>query len=205
MILKPASRKAIKIACLKFHYAGRIPTAGAVGFSVFNDNNEFCGVVLFGSGATPKMGAQYGLRTGQIMELTRVALNGKQGITTKAVAIAIRLLKKKRPLLKMLVSYADMDQKHNGTIYQAMNWIYVGQTSKGTTFFIDRNGEKRHPRIVGLKSKQYGISREESIKRLGFHPIKTSAKHKYLYPLTPDMVQLVKGMARPYPKNASVV
>jgi len=205
MILKLASRKAIRIACLKYHYAGRFPTAGSIGFSVFNDNNEFCGVVVFGIGANPQMGAQYGLRIGQIMELTRVALNGKQGVTTKAVSIAIRLLKKERPLLKMLVSYADMDQNHKGIIYQAMNWVYVGQTAKGITFFIDKNGEKRHPINVRLKSKRYGITREESIKRLGFRPIKTIGKHKYLYPLEKDMVELVKGLRKPYPKNALVV
>ena len=50
MILKKASYKAIKYACLKFHYAKIVPVVH-IAFSVFNKKGEWCGVICFGGGA----------------------------------------------------------------------------------------------------------------------------------------------------------
>ena len=54
MRLEKASNKAIKFACLNYHYAKAVPTY-SIGYSVFNNNNDFCGVVLFGGGASVNM------------------------------------------------------------------------------------------------------------------------------------------------------
>ena len=58
MRLEKASYKAIKYACLKFHYAKSIPAA-AFGYSVFNKNNEWCGVICYGLGATNNLGKSF--------------------------------------------------------------------------------------------------------------------------------------------------
>jgi hypothetical protein len=52
----------------------------------FNQNNQWCGCICFGVGATNLAGVPYGLRCGEIIELLRVALNGEQGITSNVVA-----------------------------------------------------------------------------------------------------------------------
>ena len=77
MILKIASYKAVKYACLNFHYAKSIPV-NTFGYSVFNDENKWCGVVLFGLGASPYVSKSLGMNQGQAAELVRMALNGKQ-------------------------------------------------------------------------------------------------------------------------------
>lgn len=41
MRLEKASYKAIKYACINFHYAKAVPTY-SIGYSVFNNNNEWC-------------------------------------------------------------------------------------------------------------------------------------------------------------------
>ena len=79
MILKKASHKAIKYACLKFHYAKSVPV-NVLGFSVFNKENEWCGVVLYGIGANNNLSKAYSLPQGSVIELVRMALNGKQEI-----------------------------------------------------------------------------------------------------------------------------
>lgn len=124
MRLEKASYKAIKYACLKFHYAKRVPMA-ALAYSIFNDD-EWCGIVSFGFGIGINTGKSYGLNMGEVVELTRVALNGKQTCTSEVVAMCLRALHKDCPQVRLVVSYADADQKHYGTIYQATNWIYVG-------------------------------------------------------------------------------
>ena len=32
------------------------------------------------------------------------------------------------PGIRLLVSYADLNQGHEGKIYQASNWVFVGKT-----------------------------------------------------------------------------
>ena len=96
MRLEKASHKAIKYACLKFHYAKRVPVA-RIAYSVFNNNNEWCGVIVYGSGAGSTVAQGYGLKQGQCCELVRVALNGKQEQTSKALAISLKLIKKECP------------------------------------------------------------------------------------------------------------
>lgn len=194
MILKKATHKAIKYACMNFHYSKSIPIT-RIGFSVFNNNNEWCGVITYGGGAGSKMGAPYGLSQGQYLELTRMALNGKQESTSKAMAISIKLIKKYCPTVKLLISYADKGQNHIGTIYQATNWFFVDETeSSGIEYFYKNKWV--HSRISGILSKDILNS---LIKR------KKSGKYKYIYPLGNNLIPICKDLKKNYPKNAQVV
>ena len=58
MKLELASYKAIKYACLNFHYAKSVPV-NTIGFSVFNSKNEWSGVVLYGTGANNNIANTY--------------------------------------------------------------------------------------------------------------------------------------------------
>ncbi len=186
MRLEKASYKAIKYACMNFHYAKRVPTSGYVGYSVFNDNQEWCGVIIYGYPASPNIVPEIELNNGQILELRRVALNNKQEITSKAISISLKLLKKDCPSVKLIVSYSDKAQNHYGTIYQATNWIFYNESeTSGYEFFI--NGKWVHSR--------HG---KGTIKR------KLAGKYKYIYPLNKSLVNLCKSLSKPYPKKAVI-
>jgi len=192
MRLEKASYKAVKYACLKFHYAKTVPVTN-ISYSVFNNKNEWCGVICYGLGANFALGRAYGVVSGQFLELTRMALNGKQESTSKAMAISIKLLKKNKPLVKVLISYADKGQKHLGIIYQATNWLFVEQTeSSGIEVYY--KGKWRHSRILGSVSK----NNQSKIKKR-----KKSGKYKYIYPLTKELKDRCLELKKPYPKNAS--
>jgi len=192
MRLVRASKKAVKYACIKFHYAGVVP-AQYIGYSVFNKVGEWCGVILFGGGASANMGKPYKLKYGEYLELTRMALNGKQESTSKAMALAIRLIKKDCPTVKLLISYSDKGQNHYGTIYQATNWYFVEESeSSGKDYFY--KGKWRHDRTLNTYSKEF-LSKLETRKRSG--------KRKYLYPLDKGLISLCKQLAKPYPKKLS--
>jgi hypothetical protein len=193
MRLEKASRKAVDYACKKFHYSqNAAPRAHDLAFSVF-ENGIFCGVVCFGRGATNDIGKPYGLNSGECIELIRVALNGNQKSTSKALSIAMRLVLKYAPLTKMLVSFADPDQNHVGTIYQATNWYYVGKTIPAKEYYLD--GLKIHGRTFRSKGKP-----QRAIETMG------SSKLRYIYPLHKSLIPLCKSLAKPYPKkqNAAV-
>lgn len=167
----------VKYACEKLHYARTVPSV-QLAFSVYDDD-EFRGVIAFGGGANNNLAKNYKLVQGQIMELVRVALNGKQEYqTSKYVALAMRLLHKRKPLVRMLISYADTKQGHRGTIYQATNWLYLGKSYAESAIDPETN-EVKHTRSLHSK---YG-----SIK--GFKRVKDMPKHIYVYPFTAHMRQ----------------
>lgn len=201
MRLEIASYKAIKYACLNFHYAKRLPATIAVAYSVFNNKNEWCGVVIYNNGARD-MGTPYGLKIGQCSELIRVALNGKQELTSKVLSLSLKLFKKQNPLCKLIVSYADSDENHIGTIYQATNWFFVS-SKKTSDKYIDKNGKEIHPRshsATGYK-KRFNNEYKKCIKTSDLTKIKKGLKHKYIYPLSKDMIPLCKKLSKPYPKK----
>jgi len=191
MRLEPASSKAVKYACENFHYAKVVPAA-YLSFAVF-ENGEWCGVICFGGGAGANTGKQYGLKHGQYLELVRVALNGKQSCTSKAVAIAMRLVKKKCPMVQLLISFADVGQNHIGTIYQATNWIFIEESeSSGVDIFY--KGKWGHDRGPKAALPNGGWKKLPQRKRPG--------KRKYVYPLTKEMTILCEKRRKPYPKSA---
>jgi hypothetical protein len=133
-----------------------------------------------------------------------MALNGKQQNTSKAMSLSLKLLNKKLPLCKMVVSYADIDQNHIGTIYQATNWYYVGDCNqnKRTGFII--NGKKVHNKSLHGMGKTQSLAGAKSID-LNAKEYISKGKRKYLYPLDKNLIPLCKSLSKPYPKRQSAV
>lgn len=207
MRLTRATLQAIKYACLHYHYSKSVP-ANPVGYNVYNGKDEWCGVILYALGATPNIGSPYGIPVGGIMELVRVALNGKQEATSQAVAMSLKQLHKDVPQCRLIVSYADCDQDHLGTIYQATNWIYEG-LSKGDTYFIVK-GKKTHrksisSRIVTIDGKRMHCPSTLEMVRRFFDPnavtFRSAGKRKYLMPMDKAMRKKIIHLAKPYPKK----
>jgi hypothetical protein len=194
VILKRATTKAIKYACLNFHYAKCVP-AVQFAYNVYNSNNEWCGVVCFGQGATPNIIKQFGMIQGEVLELVRVALNGKQEYTSQAVAMALKQLHKDNPLVKLIASFADNRQHHIGTIYQATNWIYLGKTDLGAKEYLV-NGKWLHPRTLS----NYSISQRKRI-RENNPSRKIGDKFKYIFVYDKRLRKQYLKQALPYPKD----
>ena len=200
MRISEATPKAIKYACLTFHYAKSIPTT-KYAYNIFNGRNEWCGVIIYSYGATPNIGEPFGLCQGEILELVRVALNGKQETTSQAVAMTLRELHRTTPQIKMIVSYADIDQRHNGTIYQATNWIYLGEFTNGmkSAFYI--NGKKTHNKtIIG----RYGTCNLDWLKKhvdINAKPFITKGKHKYIFVFDKKLRKKWLKEQKTYPKG----
>lgn len=197
--LRNASAKAIRFACLNFHYSKAVPSS-SYSYNVYEDG-EWCGVVLFGCGATPNIGKPFGLIQGEIVELVRVALNGKQHTTSEVVAASLKRLHKDAPQIKMVVSFADADQNHVGTIYQATNWIYLGRTNEGDRSAFIINGKKTHPRTIGSAG---GVQSLDWIKK-NLDPnateFKTKGKEKYIFCFDKKLRKQWSNKAKPYPKK----
>lgn len=202
MRLERASAKAIRYAILNWHYSKAVPSV-AVGYSVFNATGDWCGVVCYGHGATTNIAAPFGMQQGQVVELVRVALNGKQEATSQAVATSLRLLRKDAPLVQVVVSFADTEQGHVGTIYQASNWVCIGHSSIDRKYIV--NGQQYHPRTLGSLYGKGGQSLPWL--RANVDPnatsYQTAGKPKYIYPLTKSARKLAETLRKPYPKKTT--
>ena len=203
--LRKATPKAIRYACLHFHYAKSVPSV-QYGYNVYQDG-EWCGVILFGSGATINIAVAMDAVQGEVLELVRVALNGKQAHTSKCVAAALKALHKEAPHVKMVVSYADQNQGHFGVIYQATNWLYLGDTSKWAKgyredYFIV-NGEKVHPRTCYSRGWKQSVSWLQENVDPNAYGWKGKPKFKYLFVFDKKLRKKWQKKAVPYPKKDS--
>lgn len=205
MRIEIASNKAVRYSCMHYHYAKAIPTA-LCAFSVFNDNDEWCGCIIYSSGANQHLGKKFGLVQGEVCELVRMALNGKQESTSKALSLSLKVLKKYNPLLKLVVSYADCDQKHTGIIYQATNWIFEDKVQlNGGTPKFKVHGRVRHGRSIGKKGWKNNLEWLKKYVDPNTEIVRTTGKLKYLYPLDKKIKALCDVVSKPYPKAEQAV
>lgn len=186
---------------MRWHYSKRLPVFKSVRVGVWDDG-KFAGVVMFGQGATPEFGKKYGLQRTQICELTRVALGKHSSPTSKIVAIAVKMVSKRCPKLRLIISFADSEQGHTGTIYQAGNWLYAGQS---VTHGYRVNGKIEHPKTLHSRYGKGGQSVpwlrsnvDENAER-----VVAAVKHRYLMPLDAEMRTQIESLRQPYPKKAS--
>jgi len=199
MRITRANGKAVEYSCLYFHYAKSVP-AYAYAYNIYNDDDEWCGCILFGLGANNRMAGNLDCITGTCLELQRVALNGKQGhnATSKAVAMAMREVKKDAVYLKCLFSYADTKQKHLGIIYQATNWIYVGE-SESSEYEELSTGKRVHGRTVSQIKERMGF--KYTSLELGYKSVKAMNKHTYIYPFDKKIRRMILERQKAYPKR----
>lgn len=198
------SHEAAKWAVEHWHYSKSMPTPPIVKIGVW-ENGQFIGVVLFSRGANNNLGKPYGLAVTEVCELTRVALNQHKAPVSRIVAVAIKLVRKQSDGLRLIVSFADPNHQHVGTIYQAGGWTYGGM-AKSTPKYIAPNGQILHQRQVsktGVKP-QYGRMRRVP-KTDDCQEIPQLDKYRYLYPLDDAMRAQIAPLAKPYPKRAGVV
>jgi len=158
--------------------------------------NQFIGAILFARGNTPTLGHRYGLKMLEVCELVRVALTNHASPASQIVSAAMKLLEHSNPGLRLIVSFADPAQGHNGAIYQAMNWVYTGESEPSWQWLHE--GRWKHNRE--MTSGAFGGARKVAdlavlTKRL---PL---GKHRYLYPLDRAMRKQIAPLAKPYPKR----
>ena len=199
--LKRATPEAVRYACLNFHYAKAVPSS-SYAYNVYNDG-VWCGCIVYGGGANHYIAAPFGMKNGEVFELVRVALNGKQTCTSECVAASLRQLHKDAPQLKIIVSYADADQEHYGIIYQATNWIYLGLTDKGDTSAFIVCGKRMHRKSL----HSHGWVQNEQWLREHIDPnakaLVTKGKRKYIFVFDKRLRKEWQKKALPYPKKGN--
>lgn len=195
-----ATHEATRYACTHWHYSKSVPAGKLVKIGAW-EKGQFIGVVIFSYGANPNIGTPYGLKQTEVCELTRIAMRSHETPVSYILTRAIKMLKAQSPGVKLIVSYADKDQSHEGMIYRATNWLYEGLKGEGTTGAFIINGKKTHLKTVhsrgwiqSLKWIRHNVD-PNAVKFI------TTGKHKYLFPLDKETRKKIEPLCRPYPKR----
>ena len=105
------------------------------------------------------------------------------------------MIKNNYPGIKLVVSYADTEQNHAGTIYQASNWIYLGKVKSTESWFINGRWMKRRNAWGYIQDKR----RKGEI--VNFESRPAFDKHKYVYVMDRNILEQIEPLRKPYPKR----
>jgi hypothetical protein len=184
--------QAARYACEKWHYSKKVPKGKQVFIGVW-ENSKFIGVVIFGRSAFPNIGRGLQLSDTKVVELTRIALSEHITPVSKILKIAIKIIRKANPDLKLLFSMADPNQKHVGIVYQASNWVYVGTGKKALSVVLPNN------EVIHLRTAFHRYGKKWN-KIPGSKIVTNPPKYKYVYILDKTMEKSILKLKKPYPK-----
>jgi len=102
---------------------------------------------------------------------------------------------------EIVVSFAEIDQGHVGTVYQATNWIYTGLSAKRTNWTID--GIDKHCQTIADKYSAAEIREKYGDK---FRLVDRPRKHRYVYinakgRRRKELIAAIRYHVSPYPKQ----
>lgn len=199
-------RDAASWACRKWHYSRCIPNQKAVTFGVW-ENGAFVGAIVYGDGANPGLLTPYGLSYTEGCELVRVALTTHAVPVSAIVSRTLPLLRAQSPGLRLIVSFADPERGHHGGIYQAMSWLYLGQTTSADEYIV--LGRRMHGRALRSTRSTHPM-RDLPTKSImewtqqvidpNVRSLRGSSKHRYAYPLDRQMRRRLTPLALPFPR-----
>jgi len=129
IVVKPISAKAANDLIKQIHYSGKVVPNSKLHFGVFiKDKLE--GAMSFGSSMDKRktQGLVSGTRWNDFLELNRMAFSEllPKYSESRAISIAMRLIKKNYPNIDWVVSFSDGAQCGDGTIYRASGFLLTG-------------------------------------------------------------------------------
>ncbi len=184
------------------HYLHSMPAAPRRCYGVFLDGTLLGGVV-FTSGARNGHRLLRAAAPQDVATLARLWLSDALPANSESRVLGIVLRHLRRTTTwKVLLSYADPNAGHVGTIYQATGWTYLGETP-GEHYVRLVDGQLHHPRSV---YSRYGSNNIAHLRATGVPARRESVggKHRYAYVLDPTWTWRLRaiqqqGLPRPRP------
>lgn len=125
----------------RIHYSGKVVQNSQIHIGVFYDG-RLEGAMQFGPSLDKRkiQGLVSGTQWHEFIELNRMAFSEAlpRNSESRAIAVAMRLLRKHAPQLKWVISFADGTQCGDGTIYRASGFVLTGIRENGQ--ILDWNG-----------------------------------------------------------------
>lgn len=186
--VNPCSRNEIRNFIEEHHYSHNIN--GCIADYCFKlidrSTGDIVGAMFYGRMAMANQWKKYGDSNEEVTELRRLVLIDDTPKNTESFFIGntLRWLKKNTDI-KVVVSYADPEYGHIGTIYKASNFVMVGRSSNGRV--IMWNGKKYHDKAIRTKHngvlKPFAKELKDKLNSGEAYYKKTEGKFTYVYKL----------------------
>lgn len=179
----------------------------------FGETEKLIGTIVYGTpvGRLAANSISDLLNRDEVWELTRLFIHDGFGknIESHVISQSFKYIKKHHPNIKCLMSYADPEAGHVGTIYQATNWLYQIQPMIGPSYlfsFTNDPYEWVHPRTINSKYETADVHKLSDVCKKDFWYRIQMKKHRYLMFLTNKkekrkLINSLKHPVIPYPKN----
>ena len=194
---------------IKNHYLHRTAPC-SIAFGLFErqdimsdlfDSDKLLGVITYGVSCSSTLlkGICGEEEKGNVYELTRLWIEDSTPKNTESYFIGntLKMLDK-----EIVVSFAEIQQGHVGTVYQATNFLYCGLSAK----FKD-------PKVKGLEHQHHatyahGMTMEQVKQKYGeenVYYVDRPRKHRYIYfnadkRRKKQLLKLLRYEIKPYPK-----
>jgi hypothetical protein len=174
---------------MKFHYSKVMPKLTKLTLGLFV-GEEMVGACTLGWGVRPEHTIKKifpPLGTNDYLEIGKLCVSDEMPRNTESVFLAgiVAQVKKLRPEIKILFSWADAIIGKPGYVYQAANFYFGGHI--WTEIYLSDDGTRVHPRTMQGISETKGIGKLNSrsyevTTGLGFHKW-FGMQLRYAYPL----------------------
>lgn len=179
--VEPALTTQIKQIIIEHHYLHSCPLTPKYIFAIY-DGDEIVGAALVSGFSRFQAKSKYK----DCLELNRFIVLDKCPKNTESFFLGslLRYLKE-NSAIKGIVSYADPSVDHDGTIYKAANFRFIGNSAK-SYHYIDKDGKWINKKVVWDRAKQSNLSEKEYSENQSYEKISEEKKLIYFY-------ELIKG------------
>ena len=154
--IEPVERKVIQSFVHKWHYSHSTNGVQQTQcFALFN-GEKMIGAMMYALPSMKSTAAKYNPDNPlRCWELRRLCCIDDTPTNTESYFIGktLRWIRQNTDI-EVIVSYADLEQGHEGVIYKASNFHLIGQSGGGRNLIVD--GKKFHARSLNQKEKPYG-------------------------------------------------
>ena len=177
--VRPVNRSDCEPFIIGIHYAHRWPSI-SYSYGLF-DENELIGVVTYGTppSAPLKRGVAGDENKSNILELNRLCLKyNRKNEASRLIAASL----KKLPKGKIIISFADISQGHNGCVYRASNFTYHGLSAKRTDWKV-KGKEHLHGQTIADEFRGVKNRAQAMRDKYGddFYLAPRPRKHRYIF------------------------
>lgn len=170
----------------KWHYSGNVNGVISDYCFVMTYKHNIVGAAIFGRIAMAGVWKKYVKNEHDLLELRRLACvdKTKKNAESYLIGNCLRWLKK-NTRVKLILSYADNNYGHTGTIYRATNFNFLGETSPSRIIIF--NGKKYHDKCIRTKYngrlKPFALEVKQALEIGTAFYQKTLGKNIYIYSL----------------------
>ncbi len=168
-IVEPVDRKVIQSFIHKWHYSHDTNGIQQRQCFALYDDNKIIGAIIYAIPSMPNTAKKYNPdNPDRCWELRRLCCIDDTPTNTESFFIGktLRWLKQNTDA-EVIISYSDLHQGHEGTIYKASNFINIGQSPASRVLMVD--GKEFHGRSMNNKHRPYGraLKRRWEAKKAG--------------------------------------